>query len=465
MSTCNELSQPHQPHVALLPSAGMGHVTPFLRLATKLIHHHCRVTLITTRPTVSLTESQFISRFLSAFPQVTQLQFHLLTLDPSTANSNDPFWLRFEAIRRSAHLLSPLLSSLSPPLHALIYDVSLISSVIPAIESLHISNYILFPSSARMFSLFSHFPNFASKAILGDVLEVIPGLKPIPRSSIPPLLLIPDSLFANIVKEDSPKLPKSNGVLINTFEVLESEALEAFSNRKLVIEGLPPVFAVGPLVPCEFEKGEWDEPLKWLNEQEDGSVVYVSFGSKTAMSRDQLREVGHGLLKSECRFLWVVKDKQVDKEDKEGLDEVVGHELIEKMKEKGLVVKKWVDQGELLGHRAVGGFVSHCGWNSVIEAAWHGVPILAWPQGGDQKINAEVVEMSGVGLWEKSWGWSGDDDQMVVKGEEIGKRIREMMGKEFLRVQAAHIREEARKAFGVGGNCERMFKQLVEEWK
>lgn len=342
MSTCNELSQPHQPHVALLPSAGMGHLTPFLRLATKLIHHHCRVTLITTHPTVSLTESLFITRFLSAFPQVTQLQFHLLILDPSTANSNDPFWLRFEAIRRSAHLLSPLLTSLSPPLHALIYDVSLISSVIPVIESLHISNYILFPSSARMFSLFSHFPIFASKAIFGDVLEVIPGLKPIPRSSIPPLLLIPDSLFANIVKEDSPKLPKSNGVLINTFEGLESEALEAFSNRKVVIEGLPPVFAIGPLVPCEFEKGEWDEPLKWLNEQLDGSVVYVSFGSRTVISRDQLREVGHGLLKSGYRFLWVVKDKQVDKEDEEGLDEVVGHELIE-------------DEGERVGGEEMGG--------------------------------------------------------------------------------------------------------------
>ncbi|KAM3754664.1 hypothetical protein ACB098_03G183200 [Castanea mollissima] len=275
MSTCNELSQPHQTHVALLPSAGMGHLTPFLRLATKLIHHHCLVTLITTHPTVSLTESQIITRFLSAFPQVTQLQFHLLPLDPSTANSTDPFFLHFETIRRSAHLLSPLLTSLSPPVHALIYDVSLISSVIPVTESLNISNYILFPSSARMFSLFSHFPNFASKAIFGDVLEVIPGLKPIPRSSIPPLLLIPDSLFANIVKEDSPKLPKSNGVLINTFEGLESEALEAFRNRKVVIEGLPPVFAIGPLVPCEFEKEEWDEPLKWLNEQEDGSVLYV----------------------------------------------------------------------------------------------------------------------------------------------------------------------------------------------
>ena len=470
MSTSDNVLQPH-PHVALLPSAGMGHLTPFLRLATQLVHHHCNVTLITTHPTVSLSESRLITCFLAAFPQVTQVQFHLLPLDPSTANSTDPFFLHFETIRRSAHLLSPILASLSPPLNALIYDVSLISSVIPVTESLHLPSYILFTSSAIMFSFFSYFPILASKAsdddenaaVIGDV--EIPGLPSIPRSSIPPLLLIPNNLFANIVKEDSPKVTKLKGVLINTFEGLEAVSLEALNGGK-VVEGLPPVFAIGPLVPCEFERGEWNEPLKWLNEQPDRSVVYVSFGSRTAMSRDQIREVGHGLIKSDCRFLWVVKDKQVDKDDEEGLDEVVGHELIERMKEKGLVVKKWVDQGELLGHRAVGGFVSHCGWNSVVEAAWHGVPILAWPQGGDQKINAEVVEMSGLGMFVKSWGWGENHDQMVVKGDEIGNKIREMMmGKELLRVQAARIREEARKAFGVGGNCERMFKQLVEEWK
>uniref|UniRef100_A0A2N9J2V2 Glycosyltransferase n=1 Tax=Fagus sylvatica TaxID=28930 RepID=A0A2N9J2V2_FAGSY len=436
MSTCENVLQLH-PHVALLPSAGMGHLTPFLRLATQLVHHHCNVTLITTHPTVSLSESRLITRFLSAFPQVTQVQFHLLPLDPSTANSTDPFFLHFETIRRSAHLLSPILASLSPPLNALIYDVSLISSVIPVTETLHLPSYILFTSSAIMFSFFSYFPILASKAsdddenaaVIGDV--EIPGLPSIPRSSIPPLLLIPNNLFANIVKEDSPKVTKLKGVLINTFEGLEAVSLEALNGGK-VVEGLPPVFAIGPLVPCEFERGEWNEPLKWLNEQPDR----------------------------------ISGDKQVDKDDEEGLDEVVGHELIERMKEKGLVVKKWVDQGELLGHRAVGGFVSHCGWNSVVEAAWHGVPILAWPQGGDQKINAEVVEMSELGMFVKSWGWGENHDQMVVKGDEIGNKIREMMmGKELFRVQAAHIREEARKAFGVGGNCERMFKQLIEEWK
>ncbi|KAL0003749.1 hypothetical protein SO802_011310 [Lithocarpus litseifolius] len=465
MSACDDLLHPH-PHVALLPSAGMGHLTPFLRLATQLVHHHCNVTLITTHPIVSLSESKLITHFLTAFPKVNQVKFNLLPLDHTTVNSTDPFFLHFETIRRSAHLLSPLLASLSPPLHALVCDVTLISSVIPVTESLHLPNYFLFTSSAKMLSFFSYFHIYASKAgddnpaMLGDV--EIPGLPSIPRSSIPHLLLIPNNIFANIFKVDSPKVTKSNGVLINTFEGLEALSLELLNGGK-VVEGMPPVFAVGPLVPCDFEKGELgNNQLKWLNEQPVRSVVYVSFGSRTAMSRDQIRAIGHGLIRSGCRFLWVVKDKKVDKEEEEGLEEVVGHELMESLKAKGLVVKNWVDQGETLGHKAVGGFVSHCGWNSVIEAAWHGVPILAWPQHGDQKINAKVVERSGLGMWVTSWGWGEKD---MVKGDEFGERIREMMGCELLRGQATHIREEARKALGDGGSREMNFKRLVAEWK
>ncbi|KAG2702460.1 hypothetical protein I3760_06G090700 [Carya illinoinensis] len=455
--------QPDQTHIALLPSAGMGHLTPFLRLADLLVRRHCRVTLITTHPIVSLAESRLVSCFLSAFPQVTQLQFHLLPLDPSTVkHSTDPFFIQYETIRRSAHLLSPLLATLSPPLHALVYDALLISSIIPVTETLHFSNYIIFPSSARMLSFYSYFPTFASKS--GDAPAMpcdveIPGLTPIPRSSIPPLLFIPDSLFAKIFMEDSRKVAKLNGVLVNTFEGLEAQSLEVLTGRKL-LEGMPSVFVVGPLPPCEFERGECGDQLKWLDEQPARSVVYVSFGSRTAMSRDQIREVGEGLVKSGCRFLWVIKDKKVDKEEEEGLDEVVGHELMERMEAKGLVVKKWVDQPQILGHNSVGGFVSHCGWNSVTEAAWYGVPILAWPQGGDQKINAEVVEASGVGMWVTSWG-----EEVVVKGDEIGGRIREMMGSELLRGKVAEIREKARKASGDGGSIEITFKRLIEEWK
>jgi UDP:flavonoid glycosyltransferase YjiC (YdhE family) len=168
-------------------------------------------------------------------------------------------------------------------------------------------------------------------------------------------------------------------------------------------------------------------------------------------------------MRSGYNFLWVVKDKIVDKEDEEiGLDEVLGVELVEKMKEKGLVIKEWVDQTKILSHKSVGGFVSHCGWNSIMEAALNGVPILGWPQHSDQKINAGLVEVSGWGIWNKSWGWSGE---RLVKGEEIGDAIKVIMENELLKVKARQIKEGGRKAISVGGDCEVTIQKLIQKWK
>lgn len=349
----------------------------------------------------------------------------------------------------------------------------LVSSVLPVTETLRLPNYILFTSSATMFSFFAYLPTVASisnvGSLFGEALD-IPGIdSPLPRSSLPPLLLIQNSVFSRIFFSDSSKLSKLDGVLINSFKGLETDSLlEALRSRKLM-EDLPPVFAVGPFEPCEFEKEEEDSDFStgiadWLNEKPDGSVVYVSFGSRTTLSKDQTREVGNGLVKSGFNFLWVVKNKQVDKEEEEGnLEDVIGEELMEKIKEKnGLVVKNWVDQGKILGHKAVGGFVSHCGWNSVIEAAINGVRVLAWPQHGDQKINAQVVERSGIGMWMRDWGWGGEK---VVKGDEIGERVREMMESQSLKVKARDVGKEAMKATEAGGNREEMFKGFIEDLK
>ncbi|XP_057448147.1 UDP-glycosyltransferase 708G1-like [Lotus japonicus] len=448
-------------HVALLPSAGMGHLTPFLRLAALLVRHHCHVTLITPQPTVSKAEQHLLTRFQSSFPDVNQVQFHVVPPDEDVPSAADPFFLQFAAIRRSSHLLSPILASLSPPLSAFVYDMTLISPVLPIANTLGVPYYILFTSSATMFSFYSYFPSLPAPQSFPDVVE-IPGVLAIPKSSIPPPLMIPNSIFGNLFKEDSPKLTKLHGVFINTFEGLEAVSLEALNCGKVVKE-LPPVYPVGPFVPCEFEKvDQKGAPLTWLDDQPDGSVVYVCFGSRTALGRDQIRELGDGLVRSGCRFLWVVKDKKVDKEDEEGLDGLLGEELVERIKEKGLVVKEWVDQSEILGHKAVRGFVSHCGWNSVIEAAWCGVPILGWPQIGDQKINAEVVSKSGWGVWKKDWGWEGE---RVVKGEEIGEAVKEMMNNESLKIRAVQVKEDARKAISVGGGCEIALQNLREEWK
>ncbi|KAL5828677.1 hypothetical protein ACOSQ3_018145 [Xanthoceras sorbifolium] len=144
----------------------------------------------------------------------------------------------------------------------------------------------------------------------------------------------------------------------------------SFSN----LHGFPPLYAIGPFLPCEFEKRDREAPLKWLDDQSE----------------------------SGCRFLWV-KGKKVDKEDEESLEKLLGNELMEKIKGQGLVIKNWVDQDEILSHRAVGGFVNYGGWNSIVEATWHGVSVIVWPQFGYQKINAEVVGGSGLGMWMERW--------------------------------------------------------------
>ncbi|KAF3444822.1 hypothetical protein FNV43_RR14515 [Rhamnella rubrinervis] len=463
MSDSSDLKS--RPHVALLPSAGMGHLTPFIRLAASLTAHNVQVTFITPHPTVTLAESESLSHFFSTFTQITRMHFHLLPLDDPSANSEDPFYYHFEVIRRSSHLLRPILSSLSPPLSALITDMSLASTVIGITDALRLPNYILFTSSAKMSILFLYFHSIVGTKTTGDSTVMpdfikISSLEPMPKSWIPPpLLQDTNNLLKSYFIENGKKMTESSGILINTYESIEQESLAVLSNGKL-LEKLPPVFPIGPLPPCNFEKSQ---PLAWLDDQPAKSVLYISFGSRTATSREQMRELGDGLVRSGNRFLWVVKDKKVDVEDDSELVEVLGHGLMERMKGRGLVVKNWFNQEEVLSHQAIGGFLSHCGWNSVNEAIWHGVPMLSWPQHGDQKINADLVERIGLGMWVESWGWGGDG--VVVKGEEIAERVEELMGNELLRLRAASVREEARRAVGDGGSSHKTFTDLIETWK
>ncbi|XP_065855981.1 UDP-glycosyltransferase 708G1-like [Euphorbia lathyris] len=444
-------------HIAVVPSAGMGHLIPFLRLASLLSSHNLKVTIITPNPTVSLSESQTLLHFFTSFPQITQMPFHLLPSHPTPTNSKDPFFYHMERIHQSSHLLLSLLPSLSPPLSALITDVTLTSSLLPITQSLNLPNYILFTSSAQMLTLCLHYHSIMDSIASTDdeSLQIS-----IPRSLIPPQLLgKTEDFFKTSFAENGKQMTLSTGILVNTFQSIELSTLNKL-NTGGVIAKLPPVIAIGPLVPLIDEKKS--QELTWLGRQPAGSVVYVSFGSRTAMSREQLRELGEGLVRSGSRFLWVVKDKKVDTEDEQGLDEIIGSGLMEKMKENGMVLKNWANQEEILGHESIGCFMSHCGWNSVTEAIWNGVRVLAWPQHGDQKMNADIVDKIGLGIWPKKWGWGGE---MVVNGTEIAESIKEIMGNEVLRVGALHIQEEAKRAVELGGSSDKELRDLIQTWK
>ena len=146
------------------------------------------------------------------------------------------------------------------------------------------------------------------------------------------------------------------------------------------------------------------------------------------------------------------------------MEELLGEGFLERVEGRGKVVIEWVDQQAVLDHPAVGGFLSHAGWNSVTEAAVRGMRMLAWPRLGDHRICAMVMEKSGLGVWPSDWSWDGDDE--VVAGEEIGRRLRELMnGDPAAAATAAKVKEEALRAIADGGTSDRNLYELVARFQ
>ncbi|KAL7172927.1 hypothetical protein ACSBR2_032405 [Camellia fascicularis] len=143
-----------------------------------------------------------------------------------------------------------------------------------------------------------------------------------------------------------------------------------------------PLRTIGPTIPSMFlDKRLQDDTeyglsifkpntgtcMNWLEERPNGSVVYVSFGSLAELGVDQMEELAWGLGDSNYHFLWVVRSKEEAKLPKD---------FVRETSEKGLVVS-WCPQLQVLAHKAVGCFVTHCGWNSTLEALSLGVPMVA----------------------------------------------------------------------------------------
>lgn len=127
--------------------------------------------------------------------------------------------------------------------------------------------------------------------------------------------------------------------------------------------------------------------------------------------------------------------------------------------DRGMIVRGGVDQESLLADPAIGVFMNQCEWQSIMQAAWEGVAVLAWPQHGDQRMNAEAVEKSGLGVWMKEWSGGGDE---AVDGDEIGRVVKQMMGDLKMKKTAKIVRERAREASGNGGSSQKAFQELMQ---
>ncbi|XP_059067615.1 7-deoxyloganetin glucosyltransferase-like [Cryptomeria japonica] len=255
-----------------------------------------------------------------------------------------------------------------------------------------------------------------------------------------------DVLFQHCLRE-SQFQSKGDYVLVNTFDELEApDTVSALSCNGR------PALAVGPVFLPNFLEGrdinrwasllEQDEScLKWLDAHHPTSVIYVSFGSIAVKSNEQLEELARGLEKSEHPFLWVLRMDIAG-----GTPATLPEGFEERTKDRGLIVK-WAPQVRVLSHPSVGGFLTHCGWNSCLESMSMGIPMLGWPYFCDQFLDCRFCK----DVWKIGIDLEGVDvdENVVVTREEIEKGVRRLMEgpkARELRKRGMELKEAAFKA-------------------
>ncbi|KAB1204741.1 Anthocyanidin 5,3-O-glucosyltransferase [Morella rubra] len=202
----------------------------------------------------------------------------------------------------------------------------------------------------------------------------------------------------------------------------------------------------------------------------DRSVLFLCFGSRGSFSVAQVKEIANGLERSGQRFLWVVKKPPRDEKTTQiyqytaefDLGGLLPDGFLERTKDRGMVVKTWAPQVAVLRKDSVGGFVTHCGWNSVLEAVVAGVPMVAWPLYSEQHLNRNIL----VNDMKMAIGLEHREDDGFVSEDELERRIRELMESEEgreLRERSWKMREMALAALGSeSGSSARALAKLVQ---
>nr|XP_009774568.1 PREDICTED: zeatin O-glucosyltransferase-like [Nicotiana sylvestris] len=194
-----------------------------------------------------------------------------------------------------------------------------------------------------------------------------------------------------------------SGDIFNSCRLIEGTYVDMLN--KLEMNANKKQWAIGPVLPdltmvAGKDSRNRHKSLEWLDKQAPKSVLYISFGSATTMTDEQIQELAMGLEKSKQKFLWVLRDADKGNVfDGETRKARIPKGYEERMEGIGMVVTDWAPQLEILGHTSIGGFMSHCGWNSCMESITMGVPILAWPMHSEQPWNASlIIDILEVGI-------------------------------------------------------------------
>ncbi|XP_023731580.1 zeatin O-glucosyltransferase [Lactuca sativa] len=437
--------------VVMVPFLAQGHLNQLLHLSRLISTYKIPVHFVTTTTHIRQVRSRFHD-FSSHSAASNLIHFHALPTPPFTSPHPNPS-SRFPshlqpAFESSLHLRRPvadLILSLSSSTTrvAVIHDF-MMSYVVQDVKAIpNAETYIFRPLSA--FHTF-----WLTWERLSRPFPVDPGmLKRLPSADGS---LSPE--FKEFVKQQLPHVGYHVGELFDSSRVIEGEYLEYLEREEL--NDYKKLWAIGPsnhVDRTSFTVSKnHHKCLQWLDLQPPTSVVYVSFGTTTTFSDEQITELAIGLERSQQRFIWVVRS--ADKGDVFG-DEAKMADLPEGFEERvegrGLVVRGWAPQTGILGHVATGGFMTHCGWNSCTESISNGVPTATWPMHSDQPRNAFLMtDVLRIGLVVQNWEHRDELVTSVVV-ENVIRRLMDSKEGEEVRERAVELADTVKKSVVEGG--------------
>nr|BAJ86871.1 predicted protein [Hordeum vulgare subsp. vulgare] len=442
------------PHVMVLPLAAQGHVTPLMELSHRLVEHGFEVTFVCTEPTHALVLDALRQR------QPTVDGIRLVSMPDGLADVDD---------RRDLGKVLDALSRCMPgyveelirekKVTWLVADANLGSLCFEVAKKLGVRVASFFPASAACLGTLSRIPQLIEDGFFDDkgfpkgreAVELAPEMPPVYTSH---MLWSVDGgpevqhVAFQLVRRNTEAAGLADVVVCNSFLEAEATAFELF----------PDILPIGPLLadpgkPVGQFLPEDARCLGWLDAHPDGSVVYVAFGTSTVFEPRQFRELAEGLELTGRPFLWVVRP---DFTSGAGIGKAWFDEFEGRVAGKGMVVS-WCSQQQVLAHRAVACFVSHCGWNSTMEGVRNGVPFLCWSRlKVDQYTNRSYI----CDIWMTGLAVSPGDDGVVTR-EEVNTKLGQVMGDHGIAERARVLRDAARRSLGEGGSSYENFKRFI----
>ncbi|VAH74015.1 unnamed protein product [Triticum turgidum subsp. durum] len=471
-------------HFVLVPMMAQGHTIPMTDMACLLAEHGAQVSFITTPVNAARLEG-FAADVKAAGLAVQLVELHFPAAEfglPDGCENLDMIQsknLFLNFMEACAALQEPLMAYLreqqrSPPsciisdmMHWWTGDIARELGI----PRLTFSGFCGFSSLVR----YIIFHNNVLEHITDDnELITIPGF-PTPlemmKAKLPGTLSVPgmEQIREKMFEEEL----RCDGEITNSFKELETFYIESFEQitRKKV-------WTVGPMCLCHRNrntmaargnKAAMDDAqcLQWLDSRKPGSVIFVSFGSLACTTPQQLVELGLGLEASKKPFIWVIKAGPKFPEVEEWLAD--GFE--ERVKDRGMIIRGWAPQVMILWHQAIGGFVTHCGWNSIIEGICAGVPMITWPHFAEQFLNEKlVVDVLKIGVEVGVKGvtqWGSEKQEVMVTRDAVETAVNTLMDEgeaaEELRVRAKDCAIKARRAFDKEGSSYNNVRLLIQE--